>query len=412
MFFLLCSSLTPRRERNRVKANGSEHALLKCTAHRVPVPRIRHIVWAGQAAESGVNKEDSGTADGIAGEAMPDFDAPNGILSKQDNAENIQSVPLSTQLWGADPPDHKCGYVAIVGRPNAGKSTLMNFLVGTKLSIVTYKPQTTRHRVLGLVSDDSCQMVLLDTPGVVDEKRNKMERVMMSSVASSLKDADVVLVMVDAAGKTPKLALEGLLPAALLKGDRPIVLALNKVDLLREEEAEELYTFYKREWRERAEVLCISAKEGKGVEPLLYWLKQQLPCGPSLYPKDVLSEHPERFFIAEIVREQIFLQYRQEVPYAASVKVTEYTERKGQAADLIRVEITVDRESQKGILIGKGGTAMKKLATAARLQVQEFVGKKIFLQTQVKVSPGWMEDERALNSAGLQRTNVASSDLS
>jgi len=330
----------------------------------------------------------------------------------QDSNENPE-FPSNIQMWGKDPPNHKSGYVAIIGRPNAGKSTLMNCLVGAKLSIVTYKPQTTRHRVLGIVSDEDSQMILLDTPGVVDTKRNKMEAAMMTSVTSSVKDADVILALIDSAGRSPREALEGMLPPQLLKKGCPLVLVLNKLDLIPEEEMEDLVDYYTNsEWASAASIVKVSAREGTGVSQLMSFVKDKLPLGPSLYPKDVISEHPERFFIAEIVREQIFLLYRQEVPYSATVVVSEYEERRAGQKDHIVAEVLVDRDAQKGIIIGKGGAAMKKLSSAARREIEDFVGKPVYLELIVKVKKGWMEDETMLKKSGLMRNSTASSGLS
>jgi len=362
---------------------------------------------------------DSDTNDGTKEEAGPSVAHPTGMsvleeLEAEVDAEGLDDEVkpriLPTQLWGADPPGHTSGYVAIVGRPNAGKSTLMNAMVGAKLSIVTSKAQTTRHRVLGIVSEPDSQMILLDTPGVIDKERNKMEGYMMNSVKTAVKDADLVIAMIDASGKAPKEALEGLLPAKLLHKGCPLVIALNKCDLLSKEDADELLDWYQMSWPVAEEVIQISAKRGINVTALQKWATDRLPIGPSLYPKDVLSEHPERFFIAEIVREQLFIQYRQEVPYAATVRVLSYEERKGK--DYVSAEILVDRDAQKGIIIGKGGAALKKLGEAAREEIELFIDKEVFLELTVKVLKNWMGDDNALNQAGLFKNFSASSDLS
>ena len=305
-------------------------------------------------------------------------------------------------LLSGDPPGHKSGYVAIVGRPNAGKSTLLNQLVGTKLSIVTFKPQTTRHRILGIVSEDHYQMVLLDTPGVMKEEFNKLDEMMLKSVRNAMANADVLLAIVDAT-RDPYGAFEGLLPEHRAN-PAPLGVIINKCDLLQVDEIREVKEYFERiPGVER--VFPVSALAGVGHDAVREWALTHLPEGPTLYPKDTISEHPERFFIAEIIREKIFLQYQQEVPYSTQVWVESHKERDGVKKDLILAKIFCERKSQMGILIGKDGRALKELSTAARLDIEKFLGRPVFLDLGVKVRDGWRSDEGSLEDLGLDDPN-------
>ncbi|TYG98365.1 hypothetical protein ES288_A10G112100v1 [Gossypium darwinii] len=264
------------------------------------------------------------------------------------------------ELDFTSPTNHRSGYVAVLGKPNVGKSTLANQMIGQKLSIVTDKPQTTRHRVLGICSGPEYQMILYDTPGVIEKKMHKLDSMMMKNVRSAALNADCVLVIVDAC-KVPENWYE----------------KFTDVD----------------------EVIPVSAKYGHGVDDIKDWILSKLPTGPPYYPKDIVSEHPERFFVAEIVREKIFMQYRNEVPYACQVNVVSYKTRPN-AKEFIQVEIVVEKDSQKIILIGKGGKALKTLATAARLDIEDFLQKKVFLEVEVKVKENWRQDEGLLRYYG------------
>ena len=299
----------------------------------------------------------------------------------------------------AIPEGHRSGYVAIVGAPNVGKSTLMNTILGRKLSIVTAKPSTTRNRVLGIYSEDACQIIFLDTPGVV-RPRYRLHELMMADVTRSVADADIIVFMADATEPAPthdaKAAIE-----QTISVDAPALLLLNKVDLIRTEEALPLVETY-GELRAFEEVIPVSAKTGMGVEILLEELKKRLPEGPPFYPSDQLSEHPERFFIAEIVREAIFNRFREEVPYSAQVNVVAYEEREG-GKDFIDCEIVVERDAQKAILIGKGGKVLKRLGADARKGIEEFLGKPVYLQLHVKTRPDWRNREGFLRSYGFGR---------
>ncbi|KAL6576123.1 hypothetical protein OROHE_000594 [Orobanche hederae] len=296
------------------------------------------------------------------------------------------------------PPNHRSGYVAFVGQPNVGKSTLSNQMIGQKLSIVTAKPQTTRHRILGICSDLDYQIILYDTPGVIEKKMHKLDSMMMKNVRSAAIDADCVIVVADATRAPQKIdeMLEG--GAADFKEKLPTLLALNKKDLIKPGEIAKKLEWYEK-FTDVDEVIPVSAKYGDGVDDIKDWILSKLPYGPAYYPKDIASEHPERFFVSEIVREKIFMQYRNEVPYASQVNVVNYKSRPN-AKDFIQVEIVVEKNSQKIILIGKEGKALKLLATAARLDMEDFLQKKVFLEIQVKVKENWRQDEGLLKFYG------------
>jgi GTP-binding protein Era len=288
-----------------------------------------------------------------------------------------------------------CGYVALVGEPNAGKSTLMNHLVDSRLAIVTPKPQTTRRRTLGIVSGEGYQMVLLDTPGIM-KPHDPLQVAMMRTVDEVLGDADVACAIIDAHRLKPG---ELTIPETLRRFPGARIAALNKIDrvnpkdllipLIQEIAGTQLF----------AEIVPISALTGDGVDRLLQVLVRALPAAPPFYPTDQLTEQPERFFVGELVREQILVRYAEEVPYAVEVEVEEFTEREG-AKDFIRIILHVEQESQKGILIGRGGHAIKELGAAARVAIEQFLGRPVYLELRVKVSPKWRRDAATLRRLG------------
>jgi GTP-binding protein Era len=294
-------------------------------------------------------------------------------------------------LLDAIPEGHRSGYVAIIGRPNVGKSTLLNALLGRKLSIVTYKPQTTRNRVLGILSGDDYQIIFLDTPGII-EPRYRLHEAMMHDVRESIAEADLLLFIADAT--QGRLDTSGL---AFL-GDRPALLVLSKMDLVRQEDALPLVQAY-TDTRAFDAVVPVSALTGFNVEVLKTELIHRLPPGPPFYPKDMLSEHPERFFVSEIIREKIFEHYREEIPYSTQVNIVTYEER-SDGKDRISAEIVVERETQKGIVIGKKGSALKQVGTAARREIEAFLGRGVFLELFVKVREDWRNKDTLLRSYG------------
>ncbi|CAI9110817.1 OLC1v1010906C1 [Oldenlandia corymbosa var. corymbosa] len=317
---------------------------------------------------------------------------PDRNMALLDDYE-LEELDFATDVTG-----HRSGFVAVVGKPNVGKSTLSNQMVGQKLSIVTDKPQTTRHRILGICSGEDYQMILYDTPGVIEKKMHKLDAMMMNNVRSAAINADCVLVVVDAC-KPPQKIDEVLEEGVCnLKDKVPILLVLNKKDKIKPGEIAKKLEWYEK-FTDVDEVIPVSAKYGHGVDDVKDWILSKLPCGPALYPKDIASEHPERFFVAEIVREKIFMQYRNEVPYACQVNVVSYKTRP-DAKDFIQVEVVVEKETQKAILIGKEGKALKLLATAARLDIEDFLQKKVFLEVEVKVKENWRQNEGLLRHYG------------
>jgi GTP-binding protein Era len=291
------------------------------------------------------------------------------------------------------PKSHRSGYVALIGRPNVGKSTLMNALVGQKLSIVTEKPQTTRQRVLGIHSGEKHQAIFLDTPGIIDP-RYALQQSMMKSVSSAIGEADLLLFLADATRADPdEMGLRH------VPEERPALLVLTKMDLIPQEQALPLVDEY-LELRAFEEVVPTSALKSTGVDVLLDQITQHLPEGPPFYPKDQVSEHPERFFVAEIVREKVFQQFREEIPYSVQVNVTAF-ERQEDRKTLIDAEIIVNKNTQKGILIGAGGQAVKEIGAAARLDIEQLLGgEDVYLQLHVKVREDWREQPATLRSYG------------
>jgi GTP-binding protein Era len=332
---------------------------------------------------------------------------------EDDDEEDDEPPPEVLPYIGGDllPKEtetHTSGYVAIVGRPNAGKSTLLNKILGTKLSIVTKKPQTTRHRILGVLSDEESQMVLLDTPGVMRSAFNKLDETMLKSVRSSVKTADCLIIVIDGDAKeTAEKDFENLLDVDVI-GKVPTAVCVNKCDRIKDVQRIKELMKYFRQVEGVSEVIPISALNDTGVKEVVQWAKGKLPVGPSYFSKEYLSEHPERFFVAEIIREKIFELYSQEVPYCSSVWVEELKERKPPAKDLIRATIYVERQSQVGIVVGEDGAAMKKLSTEARKDIEVFLERGVFLEMKVKSKPGWRSNDKSLTEFGLEDPNKTS----
>ena len=294
------------------------------------------------------------------------------------------------------PPAFRAGFVSIIGRPNVGKSTLMNVLVGEKLSIITSKAQTTRHRIMGILNGSHegapFQLIYSDTPGVVTPAY-KLHDSMMTFVKGSLEDADVVLFVTEIGEKTTD---HEVLPL-LKRTDSPVVLVLNKIDLSDQATVDAKM----EEWQQAlqpAAIIPISALHNANVETLFHAVVTRLPEHPPYFAEDELTDKPERFFASEIIREKIFLNYRQEIPYSSEVVVTEFKEK--EDIIVIRAEIMVERKSQKGILIGDKGAMMKKVGIQARQDLETFFGKKVFLETFVKVEPNWRSKDDKLRQFG------------
>ena len=295
---------------------------------------------------------------------------------------------------------HRSGFINIIGHPNVGKSTLMNELVGERMSIITNKPQTTRHRIIGILSGEDFQMVLSDTPGVVEKPAYKMHQAMNSFVQSTFEDADLMLLVTDVLEEYK--AGDQLLEQLRRQISIPMFVVLNKIDLVDEEKLEQLKTFW-AEQLPNAQVIPISALKKISTDLLLNTLKENLPEGPEYYPKDQLTDRPERFFMSEIIREKIMTLYHQEIPYATQVIIEEFKEDQtvgGKAIARISATIFVERDTQKSILIGKNGVSIKKLGTDARLDMEKFLEKKVFLELFVKVKDNWRNDDFLLKQFG------------
>lgn len=293
----------------------------------------------------------------------------------------------------------KSGYVAILGLPNAGKSTLMNALLGQKLSIVTAKPQTTRKRILGVLSSDDYQVIFLDTPGIIKPGYLLQEK-MMGVVNDSLKDADVIILIIDVSSDSEGeiFLRNGFINNRLFKTKKPVLLVINKVDLIEQEKVKELIKKFDS-LKKFSKTIPISALLNFNTEDVLNSIVELLPAGPKFYPDDVVADENERFFISEIIREKIFELYKEEIPYSTEVVIVDFKERKDMK-DFILAEIITERESQKGILIGKQGASIKKLGLNARKAAEDFLQKEVFLELKVKVKNKWRTDEKQLKSFG------------
>ncbi len=293
----------------------------------------------------------------------------------------------------------KVGYVTIIGLPNAGKSTLLNALLGQKLSITTSKPQTTRKRLLGILSDDNYQIIFLDTPGILKPAYLLQEK-MMDAVVQSIKDADVILLILDVALDPggEKTLKDAFIYDLLSKSTKPKILLLNKIDLSTQEQVSELISkvektnYFKK-------IIPISSKLAYNIHTVISEIIECLPEGQKFFPDENISDENERFFASEIIREKIFERYKDEIPYSCEVVIADFKERDGRK-DFIQAEIIVERESQKGILIGKQGAALKKVGEESRAAIEEFLQRPVYLDLHVKVRNKWRTDEKMLKSFG------------
>ncbi|MFP4019199.1 MAG: GTPase Era [Bacteroidales bacterium] len=289
--------------------------------------------------------------------------------------------------------EHKAGFVNIIGNPNVGKSTLMNNLVGEKLSIITSKAQTTRHRIMGIVSGENFQIVYSDTPGILSP-HYKLHEKMLKFVDRAIEDGDIILYVTDVKEQYDKHAdyIEKLRNVSV-----PVIVAINKIDLCKENELLVLPP----EWEKMlpdAHIFPLSALKGYNMPGLFDKILELLPENPPYYPKDALTDKPERFFAAEIIREKIFIHYKKEIPYSTEVQIEQFKDE--ESILRIKAVIYVLRQSQKGIIIGKGGEALKKIGTWARQDMEKVFGKKVFLELYVKITKDWREKENFLRSAG------------
>ena len=287
---------------------------------------------------------------------------------------------------------HKAGFVNIIGNPNVGKSTLMNSLLGEKLSIITPKAQTTRHRILGILNEDDYQIVFSDTPGIL-EPHYKLHESMMKFVESAFEDADLFILTTETGEEfNNTVFLE-----RIAKLDIPVLILVNKIDLSNQEAVEKLLS----DWSKRipnAEIMPVSALLKFNLEKVFDWIIANLPENPPFFSKEDITDKPEKFFVAEIIREKIFLNYSQEIPYCTEVEIDTFIEE--ETITKIRAIIYVARDSQKGIIIGNKGEALKKVGTQARKDIELFLGKKVFLETFVKVSKDWRNNENQLKKFG------------
>jgi GTP-binding protein Era len=290
---------------------------------------------------------------------------------------------------------HKAGFVNIIGHPNVGKSTLMNLLTGEKLSIITPKAQTTRHRILGIVNGEDYQVVYSDTPGIV-KPHYKLHESMMKFVQGALQDADIFVYLTEVGEN----AFDEEVVEKIRLSGKPLIFVINKVDLVTPEEVQQKIAA----WQERlpdALIIPISARLNFNVDKITAEVAHRLPEHPAFYPKDdELSDRPLRFFISEIIREKIFLQFKKEIPYSAEVAVESYKE--GPKLTVISATIFVERETQKAIILGHHGAAIKRLGMSARRDIEDFIGSKIYLELSVKVSDDWRQDELKLKRFGYE----------
>ena len=290
---------------------------------------------------------------------------------------------------------NRCGYVAISGRPNVGKSTLLNRIIGQKLAITSHKPQTTRHTILGVKTDIRGQVIYVDTPGIHQRGEQAMNRYLNRTAKSVLADVDLVLFVVDALRWTDE---DAAVLAALQKNQTPILLVINKVDRVTPKAA--LLPFLEEIGRKHdfLAVIPLSAKTGKGIELLETEILAALPAGDNIFPPDQLSDRSERFFAAELIREQLIQRYSKEIPYALTVEIEKFEETEQMYR--ISALIWVERPGQKGILIGAGGTALKEAARQARIEMEKLFDRKVHLNVWVKVKQSWSNDEKALSLLG------------
>ena len=289
---------------------------------------------------------------------------------------------------------HKAGFVNIIGNPNVGKSTLMNALVGEKLSIITSKAQTTRHRIMGIVNGDDFQIVYTDTPGIVTP-HYKLHEQMMTFVNSALEDADLFLLVTEI-GETFK---NQAVLTKIIRSNTPVILVINKIDLSDQQTIRDKIDYWQKQIP-RAVIVPASATERFNIDTIFDHIIEQLPENPPYFPKDELTDRSMRFFVSEIIREKLLLYYQKEIPYSCEVAVESYEEKDG--IDNISAIIFVERESQRVILIGHKGMSIKKVGTEARKDIEEFTGKKCFLNLYVKVMKDWRNSDRALRQFGYE----------
>ncbi len=293
------------------------------------------------------------------------------------------------------------GYAALVGEPNVGKSTLLNALLGQKLSIVTPKPQTTRHKIAGILTGENYQVVFLDTPGLIKPKY-ALQEVMMSFAGAAVDEADIIIFLADASDRDAASSIKSAISISgidRLKEKKPVFMVINKIDLLKKSEVLPLIVAF-NEIHHFDEIIPISALKGENLDDLKKTIVKYLPEGNAFYPEDYASDRDERFFASEIVREEIFKVYKEEVPYSTTVEIEEFRESDTERKTFIRAIIYVERDSQKGILIGKKGAALKQIGQNARKQIEELIGHEVFLELFVKIEKEWRDDKGKIKRLG------------
>lgn len=291
---------------------------------------------------------------------------------------------------------HRSGFINIIGNPNVGKSTLMNNLVGEKLSIITSKAQTTRHRILGIVNGDNFQLIFSDTPGII-KPSYELQDSMMDFVKSALEDADVLLYMVEIGEKSIK---DSEVHDKIQSAKIPTIILLNKIDLSTQEDIKNQINIWSNQYP-NTEIYPVSALNNFNTEKVINRIIELIPESPAYFPKDQLTDKPERFFVNEKLREKILLYYNKEIPYSVEVQTEEFKEE--ESIIRIRSLILVERESQKGIIIGHNGVALKKIGSKARIDLEKFFGKKIFIELHVKVSKNWRSNSNQLRKFGYKK---------
>ena len=290
---------------------------------------------------------------------------------------------------------HKSGFVNIIGLPNVGKSTLLNALLGEKLSVVTKKAQTTRHRIHGILSEENFQIVFSDTPGFIEKPAYKMQEEMNKYVASTFEDADMFLYITELGATLDK---QENLFKPLTKTNTPVLLLINKIDTAKDEKEIDKYAEQWKAALPKAQIVYISALEKFNLQSIIDKILESLPEGPSYYDKDAISDKNERFFVTEIIREKLLQLYKQEIPYSCQVEIDDFEE--DEHINRIRATIYTERDTQKSIIIGKGGEAIKRLGTQARQDIERFLGKKAYLELFVKVKENWRNDDMMLKYFG------------
>lgn len=292
--------------------------------------------------------------------------------------------------------DFKSGFIAIIGAPNAGKSTILNRLLGEKISITSRKPQTTRNRILGVVHRPHSQLVFIDTPGV-HRAKNELNVRIVDTALSAMGDVDIILILIDVTNEDTDS--ENYMIKKLEQQKRPVVLALNKIDLVKKSELLEIIDRWSKKYVFKA-IVPISAKHGDQVDELIGMMEAFLPVGPPFFPQETLTDISERFIAAEMIREKVFRLTGQEIPYSTAITVDSFSEKKGGGLVKISATIHIERDSQKGIIIGKQGSKLKKIGEDSRKDIQRLLGRKVFLKLFVRVQKNWSKDTKAIRRFG------------